>query len=349
MTTHIPPGIPLLSGPPPQPWPPEASACRKCGKEFHMFFNRQRKCMHCGYGYCSSCSDYQALMPRNAPLRGHDLAHVCAYCTDLLHITALSKSQLRALPLTKLRRYLDAYNIQIKDPVDKNDFVDAVFAARTPQGCLSPANEAYYRKHSVPKHNASSTYSSSAASRARNLFSRASSGTSYAQSSSGTDASSPNSGSTGSTTGNYTRTSFPRPDLDSSRETQAQGAPYTPYASRSASARGARTRTTSTPQHSGAPRSYASRPPTRPTSSYTSTSRPFNSSGAFPFARTTPRPAQRAPSPTPPPPSTLVTFTRSEVASLSIGMLKRILWDARVRLPPGVFEKSELVDRVWGK
>jgi hypothetical protein len=45
--------------------------------------------------------------------------------------------------------------------------------------------------------------------------------------------------------------------------------------------------------------------------------------------------------------STLVTLSRLSLSALSVGALKRILWEARVRVPPGVVEKEELVERVW--
>lgn len=45
--------------------------------------------------------------------------------------------------------------------------------------------------------------------------------------------------------------------------------------------------------------------------------------------------------------STLVTLPRSSLSALSIGTLKQILFEARVRVPPGVVEKEELVERVW--
>lgn len=45
--------------------------------------------------------------------------------------------------------------------------------------------------------------------------------------------------------------------------------------------------------------------------------------------------------------STLVTLPRSSLSALSVGTLKQILWEARVRVPPGVVEKEDLVDRVW--
>lgn len=51
----------------------------------------------------------------------------------LLSVTSLGRAQLRLLPLAKLRRYINAYNIPIKIPIDKNDLVDAAVAARV--GC----------------------------------------------------------------------------------------------------------------------------------------------------------------------------------------------------------------------
>lgn len=45
--------------------------------------------------------------------------------------------------------------------------------------------------------------------------------------------------------------------------------------------------------------------------------------------------------------STLVTLPRSSFSALSVGTLKQILFEARVRVPPGVVEKEELVERVW--
>lgn len=45
--------------------------------------------------------------------------------------------------------------------------------------------------------------------------------------------------------------------------------------------------------------------------------------------------------------STLVTLPRSYFSTLSVGTLKQILWEARVRVPPSVIEKEELVERAW--
>jgi len=80
------------------------------------------------------------------------------------------------------------------------------------------------------------------------------------------------------------------------------------------------------------------RPP--PVHSRTSSfSRPSNTRPAQP-------PPPPAPAPAPPSLATLLTQSRPSIAALSVGTLKKILWEARVRIPPGVCEKEDLVDRV---
>ncbi|KDR80147.1 hypothetical protein GALMADRAFT_242406 [Galerina marginata CBS 339.88] len=144
-------GIPLLSGPVASPNSSHADiACRKCSKEFNMIFARARKCNHCGYSYCHSCSDYQALMPRNGPETGYDPMHVCSYCIEFLTITAAGRQQLKAMSLAKLKKYIAAYNIKIDRAVEKDDLIDAIIGARGPNGCLPRANETFYRTYSVP-------------------------------------------------------------------------------------------------------------------------------------------------------------------------------------------------------
>ncbi|KAF9511633.1 hypothetical protein BS47DRAFT_1141928 [Hydnum rufescens UP504] len=157
-------GLPLLSGPPPQVEEPNRHGCRKCGKEFGLF-TRSRICNHCGFSYCTSCSDHQALMAREANEPGYDVVQVCAYCIERLSITASGRGKLRALPVSQLRNYLKAYGLPTPTNVlEKDDIVDAVMAARAPNGCLSPEHEDYYRKHSVPN--------KSPERRTRSLFSR---------------------------------------------------------------------------------------------------------------------------------------------------------------------------------
>ncbi|KAF8524349.1 hypothetical protein BU17DRAFT_42956 [Hysterangium stoloniferum] len=157
-------GLPLLSFPPPDPPDIEESNCRKCSKEFNIIFTRPRRCQHCGYSYCSSCADYQALMPRSSSdNRGYDPQTVCAFCIEMLNITANSRSKLRNIPLSKLRAYMKAYNISGGETaVEKDDLVNAILEAKGPEGCLYRHHEEYYRLNSVPR----------GGSRPRGLFSR---------------------------------------------------------------------------------------------------------------------------------------------------------------------------------
>lgn len=110
-------GLPLLSGPPPLEIDSTRAeaACRKCNKEFSAIFTRRCRCNHCGvhglpffqaidvpdlvcspgYSYCSSCTDYQALMPRtnndggNPHQTGYESMPVCSFCIDNLHSACL--------------------------------------------------------------------------------------------------------------------------------------------------------------------------------------------------------------------------------------------------------------------
>ncbi|KAF8170676.1 hypothetical protein K438DRAFT_1909294 [Mycena galopus ATCC 62051] len=143
-------GLPLLSGPPPINETSEPPACRKCSKEFNFLLTRARRCNHCGYSYCHTCTDFQGLMPRAGGETGYQMMHVCGYCVEFLSITASGRGQLRTLPLAKLKKYINAYGIKADRAVEKDDLIDAILAAKGGNGCLSPANENYYRKNSVP-------------------------------------------------------------------------------------------------------------------------------------------------------------------------------------------------------
>ncbi|KAL1680137.1 hypothetical protein EV122DRAFT_276556 [Schizophyllum commune] len=151
-------GMPLLSGPPPPPSDTGRAeiACRKCNKEFNIIFTRARRCNHCGYSYCHSCSDYQALMPRetrSGTNAGYDPAPVCAFCIEMLNVTATPPAALRQMPLAKLKRYVTAYGIKSAQlAVEKEEMVRAVVGVRGQNGCLPLENERFYRRHSVPKH-----------------------------------------------------------------------------------------------------------------------------------------------------------------------------------------------------
>ncbi|KAI0261645.1 hypothetical protein BC834DRAFT_1028181 [Gloeopeniophorella convolvens] len=145
-------GMPLLSGPAPPPHDSSYAdiSCRKCNKEFNIIFTRARKCNHCGYSYCSSCSDYQALMPREGFGAGYDPVPVCAFCIENLTITAGGRNYLRNLSLARLKKYVDAYSIKTEGVLEKDDLIARIIAARGQNGCLPYANESFYRRHSVP-------------------------------------------------------------------------------------------------------------------------------------------------------------------------------------------------------
>ncbi|KAF7325918.1 RING-finger domain-containing protein [Mycena kentingensis (nom. inval.)] len=144
-------GLPLLSGPVPESTRSDPSSCRRCNKEFNFILARARRCNHCGFQYCHSCTDYHGLMPRAGPETGYDPLPVCAFCIEYLTITAGGRGHLRTLTLAKLKKYIAAYNIKGADrAVEKDDLIDAILAAKGSNGCLTPAHESFYRKYSVP-------------------------------------------------------------------------------------------------------------------------------------------------------------------------------------------------------
>lgn len=314
-------GLPLLSGPPPAPSTNRVqNACRKCNKEFIIIFTRSTRCNHCGYLYCASCADYPALMPRRGAASGYDQVHVCAFCIEFLNITASSRNQLKSLPLSTLRRYVNAYDISVKGPIDKNDLVDAIIAAKTPAGTLPPSNESHYRAHGVPKHNSS---------RPRGLFSTRPPPPTHQQ------------------TSTPLPPEFPRPDLD------PEPAPYRTYTSNSTRQR--QTPPTPPPRQPSPPQPQprfrtASQPQTPPRSAPHSTPRPSpTSTASTPPTRpsTAPRSPPQPSTPQPPPPlSALLAMSTSSLSRLPIHTLKQILYEARVRLPADLLEKAELVGRV---
>nr|XP_019042956.1 hypothetical protein I302_08665 [Kwoniella bestiolae CBS 10118]OCF21886.1 hypothetical protein I302_08665 [Kwoniella bestiolae CBS 10118] len=318
-----PPGLPILSGPPPVI---ESSNCRQCSKEFNFLFRRKHVCGHCGYEYCSNCiSDGQALMPRragqasssssssnsNGPASifneikeglkeglgldeksnnvgsGYEVESVCLPCLGMLQVTAANLTQLRALPIKRLKEYLAAYNIPCVGPKEKEDFVQAVIRARNPNtGCLSHEAESYYRRRSVPKSGQPSSQSS---------------------------------------------TPTPTPRARPPPPQQARPPPQTYY------------RPPPPQNHYRPPppqNTYRPPPPAQPTPRPPQQARPVTS---------TPKP-QASPAPPPPPVPTilsLVSLPKSYLSSLSIGTLKAILYENHVRVDfKQVLEKEQLIDRV---
>ncbi|PVF97404.1 hypothetical protein CPB86DRAFT_856844 [Serendipita vermifera] len=128
--------------------------CHRCNREFGLL-TRRKFCNHCGYSYCGSCCDHQALSPRSDSSHrpGYETVLVCTYCIEMLSITASGKTQLRGMPVGKLKGYLDAYGIQPKSIVEKNDLIEAILDARGLNGCLSAENETYYRRYTIARRN----------------------------------------------------------------------------------------------------------------------------------------------------------------------------------------------------
>ncbi|KAI0716474.1 hypothetical protein C8Q76DRAFT_724412 [Earliella scabrosa] len=334
-------GMPLLSGPPPE-YTASEPACRKCNKEFNMLFTRSRRCNHCGYSYCHSCTDFQALMPRRessdlGAVSGYDPMPVCAFCIEMLQITACGKGQLKQLPMAKLKKYAKAYNIDVAGIIEKDEFINKLVAARGPDGCLPSAKENYYRKYSIPNR---------ANDRPRGLFSRA------------MDAMSGERGTSSSSS------TPPRPQQQQQQQQRPQYQQYQP-----------RQRTTSGPSQytpqAGYPgtqyhqqwqhpprQSYPSShyaPPPGPPPGYpprhTQSSRPPDNLNVPPgrpraaSASSTPRATSPARPVVVPSIDELLEMSDEQISALSIGSLKEILFKNHVtsRL---VVEKSELVARV---
>ncbi|KAL1660518.1 hypothetical protein GGF50DRAFT_118876 [Schizophyllum commune] len=382
-------GMPLLSGPPPPPSDTGRAeiACRKCNKEFNIIFTRARRCNHCGYSYCHSCSDYQALMPRetrSGTNAGYDPAPVCAFCIEMLNVTATPPAALRQMPLAKLKRYVTAYGIKSAQlAVEKEEMVRAVVGVRGQNGCLPLENERFYRRHSVPKHPDSA--------KPRGLFS-----------------SRPEGPPPPAQPPRETRPEFPRPDLapDGPPSTPPRGAGgYAPPGSRShyqpppgsgsqyqpppgsgsqyqpppgpppplqgyspqhqqgyapqyhsppsggygyqqyAPPPGSPPRTSARPPHPPPPQSRPGGPQARPTPAASTTSPPPASTST---SRPPPPPPQTTRPPSPPPPPTLdelVDMSEDGLAGLSVHNLKGILRANHVPLGQ-VLEKADLVTKV---
>lgn len=47
-----------------------------------------------------------------------------------MSVTAGGRNHLKSLPLAKLKKYVNAYNIKIDRAVEKDDFIDAILDAR---------------------------------------------------------------------------------------------------------------------------------------------------------------------------------------------------------------------------
>ncbi|TFK49093.1 hypothetical protein OE88DRAFT_466214 [Heliocybe sulcata] len=345
-------GMPLLSGPPPEMNDGDTSACRKCGKEFGLF-TRSRRCNHCGYSYCHSCTDYQALMPRRerGAISGYDANPVCSYCIELLQITAAGRAKLRSLPLAKLKKYINAYNLKANGAVEKDDLIDVIISARGPDGCLPPEKEAYYRKRSLPTwFRTFQPFSPSTSNSARSFFSRTFGDSSHSHSRSSNPP--PSSRPPPQRTRSRSHGDFPRPDLDpdyqrqqqqrpsagaSYRNSPSQDRPWNAYPG-NASAHGrpqpsANTHGNPYPAYVPPPGQGRPQPPT---------------------ATSMPRRDPPAPAPPPRPRSAnepiptldeLLEMSEDQVARLSVHVLKDVLFHNHVPARQ-VLEKAELVHKV---
>lgn len=268
-----------------------------------MLFNRQKQCNHCGYLYCSTCTDYNALMPRE---HGYDTKPVCSFCIELLTITAAGKGALKSFQMAKLKKYLAAYNIRTDRVVEKDDLVNAILEARSPNGCLRREYEDYYRRHSVPDRTSGA--------RPRGVFSRP------------TNAPPPPVDSRRTPVNN--RTTFARPDLEPDPPHYASPSGPPPN-SRPAPRQ-------SHPPHTP-PSSSQANSGQRPSS---------GSQNASPRPPPPPPQARPSPPPPPPTMEQLMEMTAEQVSSLSVSALKAVMFANHVNTGVGVLEKSELVNKV---
>ncbi|ETW77980.1 hypothetical protein HETIRDRAFT_435892 [Heterobasidion irregulare TC 32-1] len=333
-------GMPLLSGPPPPSTSSRADiCCRKCNKEFNILFTRARRCNHCGYSYCSSCSDYQALMPRSGSESGYQPMPVCSFCIENLNITAGGKSYLKGLSLARLKKYVDAYNIKVEGILEKDELISRIIASRRDNGCLPPANEDFYRKYSVPVRQGS---------RSRGLFSRT---LGQDRPFEATPPSRPPPQNPSST--------FARPDLDPSQRHNVPPPPPRPTARAQAQQAYNQPRTApySTrqppPPHSPRPQypqhNSATPPHYRPNTAHPGAQSASNMPGRWGTPPS--RPASAAPAVPPQPRAPvptleqLMNMTEDAIAQMSIGTLKSVLFQNHVNARL-LLEKSDLVAKV---
>ncbi|KAF7316297.1 RING-finger domain-containing protein [Mycena indigotica] len=340
-------GLPLLSGPPPvlESTRADATSCRKCSKDFNFLLARPRRCNHCGYMYCHSCTDFQALMPRTGAEMGYDAVNVCGYCIEYLTITAGGRAHLRSLTLPKLKKYISAYNIKgAERAVEKNDLIEAIMAAKGDNGCLTPAHESYYRKYSVPDRSNVPR---------RGLFSR---------SSASTNTEPPPPPPRPHQTPTY---EFPRPDLAPDIPLRPTSQPSTQQQHSSPPPRPATSRPAyhnpndqyhsqthfPSPQHAGPPVApRATRPNQGPRPSRSSHNLNAQANGPPPRARAAssahPPPPPGPPSVPPPSLDQLLSMTSESVGALPVHALKALLFANHVNLGQGALEKSDLVKKV---
>ncbi|KAI1786707.1 hypothetical protein LXA43DRAFT_897417 [Ganoderma leucocontextum] len=289
---------------------------------------------------------HAALMPRRGDAVagstvGYDPLPVCAFCIEMLQITAGGKGQLKQLPMAKLKKYAKSYNINVAGILEKDEFVDKLMVARRPDGCLPHLNESYYRKHSVPNR---------ASDRPRGLFTRA------------MDAMS---GDRGSSSSSPPPRQQPPPQHQHQRHQHQQYPQYAQYPPRQRTTSGPgryNPHTQADPRSQQQQQQHRSPPAQAPRTAepgspprYTQPRQPDHPN-VPPQASTRPRAAStsstpRAASSSPARPivvlsiDQLLEMSDAQVAALSIGSLKEVLFKNHVtaRL---IVEKGELVSRV---
>lgn len=261
-------------------------------------------------------------MPRIGVYNGFDPVDVCSYCIEVLRVTAMSRTQLRAMPLSHLKAYINAYGLAAPNhAVEKDDYVRTIMEARERNGCLPGVNEDYYRRHSIPQPSGD---------RPRSFLSRMADG--FAD----------------------LADLLPQPDVNSHQPPPpVPPRPANPYAPpRNQGTRSApappRQQTNTGPNRtpSGSSRQQAPpRSPVRPP-------RPANpSTPSDPPPRSAPRPQPPPPSPQRPvaeavPMEQLLGMQSEDMSRLSVGVLKAILHQNHVRIPQDALEKRDIIEKV---
>ncbi|CCM04896.1 uncharacterized protein FIBRA_07092 [Fibroporia radiculosa] len=241
-------------------------------------------------------------------------------------VTAAGKGQLKQLPLAKLKKYANAYDIKVNGVLEKDELIETILAARDPRnGCLRPANEEYYRRNSVPSRRNN---------RSRGFFTRAMDAMGPDRSTNQSAQSSPHTTYQARQRTTSGPSTFPRPDLDPQRSQPRQQRPNPPPPPPPPP---------SNPSPHPSSYGFAYRPP--PTSS----PHLHAPGGSQPRGRTRAASASPAPRvPTPPPAPSLdelLEMSEEQLSHLSIHALKTVLFQNHVNVRL-VVEKEELVGKV---
>ncbi|KAG6811298.1 hypothetical protein H0H92_008093 [Tricholoma furcatifolium] len=315
-------GLPLLSSPPPPTSADRASVTTVVGLRSSL-----QPVMDADRAWDVQVTDYQAMMRRVGQEAGNDVFNGTA-------VTAAGRSMLKQTPLSKLRKYMDAYNLQVGGIVEKDDLIDAIIRARMSTERLT----SYNRDQMDVSHKSTRRYSvPDRSTQPRSRFF-------------GGSGQSSNTTPTPRPPASNSRTNFPRPDLAPDppphQRYTSPGGPPPPNPSFRYSA------------SPGPPPTQPSTPSPQPQSSrfhgYPRQQRPATSRSSENLNRPTehtPPPRQRAASAAPPPvlpPPTLdelLNMPEDAIRALSVNALKSILFTNHVNARM-ILEKSELVAKV---